>query len=94
MSPDASAPPTLEDITARYAAMKPALRDAKGRLGPGNPGRPRGAKDSKPRKKRVNITQDILRDFHKNHAAFLAAYREKNPDGYLDLIAEHLPGKS
>lgn len=93
MSTDASPPTTLEDITERYAAMKPALRAAKGRFGPGNAGRPLGAKNKRPRKKRLDVSQDILRDFHKHHAAFLAAFRETNPEAYLDLIAEHVPQK-
>ena len=85
-----SSPSSLSDIAAAMNALTPAARRANGCYATGAPGRPRGAKDRKPRKKKFNIAQDILRDFHKNHAAFLAAYRDENPDGYLQLIAANI----
>ncbi|MFO1014006.1 MAG: hypothetical protein U1E50_09590 [Caulobacteraceae bacterium] len=83
MSTATPAPTSLSDIAA-------AARAAKGRFGPGNSGRPLGSKNKRPRKQRFDIGGDILRDFHKNHKTFLAAYREEDPDGYLSLVAVHL----
>lgn len=64
-----------------------------GRFAPGNPGKPKGAKDRR-RRRRPNVTLDILEDFHRHHGPFLAALREKDPAGYLRLLENHLLPKS
>ncbi len=68
--------------------------EASGRFGPGNPGKPKGAKDTRRRRKRPNITLDILEHFHRHHGAFLSALSESDPAAYLRLLDTHLMPKS
>ena len=69
-------------------------RAATGRFGPGNPGKPKGARDTRRRRKRPNVTLDILEHFHRHHGAFLSALSERDPAAYLRLIDIHLTPKS
>lgn len=91
----------LEAEVAAAEAALPELPDGRaprdassGRFGPGNAGKPKGATDIRRRRKRPNVTLDILADFHRHHGAFLAALRDKDPAAYLRLLENHLTPKS
>lgn len=74
-------------------ARAAASRASSGRFGPGNPGKPKGARNKRGRK-RPNISLDVLLHFHRHHEDFLAALLEKDPAAYLRLVAEHQVPKS
>ncbi len=83
-----------EAALADLAEARAAARDAaSGRFGPGNAGKPKGARNKRGRK-RPNISLDVLLHFHRHHEDFLAALIDKDPAAYLRLVAEHQIPKS
>ena len=66
------------------------MRDAKGRFGPGNPGRQVGSRN----KLEQSVTDAFLKDFDQYGSEAIVRVREADPTGYLRVAASLLPKQS
>ena len=66
------------------------MRDAKGRFGPGNPGRQVGSRN----KLEQSVTDAFLKDFDMYGSEAIVRVREADPTGYLRVAASLLPKQS
>lgn len=62
-------------------------RDAKGRFGPGNPGKPKGARHALGEA----FIKALHDDFEKHGVATIETVRTEKPDAYVKVIASLLP---
>ena len=72
-----------------HSPPAPVVRHESGRLGPGNPGRPSGARG----RRGSHVVDAILDDFIANKDSALKSARFMNGPAYLNTIAKLLPAQ-